>query len=68
MTAEEWAVLGVGDVITPLDRPEQTFIVTGNYGGRVTAVASVDITDKERWVIKYKANYHKGAVKKYEVQ
>lgn len=37
----------------------RTFVVTGNYGGRVTAVATVDITNPPEWKVVLKAEGRK---------
>jgi len=50
MTLDEMKNLKVGDIIRS-DATEQPYIVTANYGGRVTAVQTVDITHPEEWQI-----------------
>ena len=50
MTLDEMKNLKVGDIIRS-DATEQPYIVTANYGGRVTAVQTVDITNPEEWRI-----------------
>jgi hypothetical protein len=41
--------LSVGDVVRHCADKDTTYVVTANYGGRVTAVRSVDITNPEEW-------------------
>lgn len=56
MTTEEMKHLERGDIVKhALD--SRTFIVTGNYGGRVTAVATVDITNPPEWEVVLKADW-----------
>lgn len=50
MTAEEMKQLKPGDIVKHL-YDSRTFVVTGNYGGRVTAVATVDITNNAEWEV-----------------
>lgn len=54
MTPEEIKSLNRGDIVKHLGSP-RSFIVTGNYGGRVTAVATVDITDPIEWEVMARA-------------
>jgi hypothetical protein len=48
MTAEEFHALKPGDFITS-DATGELYIVTANYGDRVTAVRSVDLTNPDEW-------------------
>lgn len=43
-----------GDIVQP-HGDSRTFVVTANYGGRVTAVASVDMTNPTEWELVLKA-------------
>lgn len=54
MTTEEMKHLERGDIVKP-HGDSRTFVVTGNYGGRVTAVATVDITNPPEWEVVLKA-------------
>ena len=56
MTTEEMKHLERGDIVKHALDP-RTFIVTGNYGGRVTAVATVDITNPPEWEVVLKADW-----------
>ena len=61
MTEDELKKLSVGDAIIHIgDLGHHPHIVTGNYGGRVTAVHSVDVTNPIEWVVvrKVKTDYH----------
>jgi hypothetical protein len=40
-----------GDVIKHISKNSKPFVVTCNYGTRVTAVASVDITNASEWEV-----------------
>lgn len=56
MTPEEMKMLNVGDVVRHV-AGEKGYVVTGNFGGRVTAVRSVDITNPDEWDLVAKANH-----------
>jgi len=56
MTKADFHELNVGDMITH-DNDSHTYIVTGNYGGRVTAIQTVDTTNPTEWALRYKATY-----------
>lgn len=50
MTREEFGKLNVGDIVGhPLH--DHNYVVTGNYGGRVTAVRTVDMTNPSEWLL-----------------
>lgn len=58
MTSEEMKALKPGDVIRHAgDR--HAYMVTGNYGGRVTAVRTVDATNPNEWVLEAKSTYQR---------
>jgi hypothetical protein len=57
MDKEEMNNLNIGDVVKHKN-DYATYVVTGNYGGRVTAVRTVDITNVTEWELKVKANYN----------
>jgi hypothetical protein len=50
MKQDELDSLQRGDIVKHKG-DSRTFVVTGNYGGRVTAVATVDITNPAEWEI-----------------
>jgi hypothetical protein len=50
MTPEEMQDLRTGDLVRHASSGE-VFVVTGNYGGRVTAVRSVDLTNPHEWYV-----------------
>ena len=49
MTQSEFNKLTIGDTIRHIDG-FTTYVVTGNFGGRVTAVTSVYMSDPKVWV------------------
>lgn len=49
MTQEELQRLQPGDIVANLGHPSTLYIVTANYGDRVTAVKTVDITNPSGW-------------------
>lgn len=53
MTQEQLNKLDVGDLVRNHDG--ETFVVTANYGRRVTAVKTVDISSAIEWEIIRKA-------------
>jgi len=57
MTGEELRGLERGDVIRHKLNPGKSFVVTANYGDRVTAVETVDITNPTEWELVLKSNY-----------
>lgn len=58
MNQEEFQSLSTGDVVKGL-LSGQTYIVTANYGDRVTAVQTVDITHSNEWELVLKASFQK---------
>lgn len=48
MEAKDLRALSPGDVIKS-NVDDEVFVVTGNYGGRVTAVMTVDVTNPDEW-------------------
>lgn len=56
MTQEEFESLNIGDIIKPKSS-NRTYVVVANYGNRVTAVATVDITNPVEYTLIAKANY-----------
>lgn len=43
--------LKIGDIIKHASTDGKTYIVTNNYGDRVTAVASADVTNPGEWLV-----------------
>lgn len=56
MTEEEFQMLQTGDIVRPMSGPH-SYVVTGNYGGRVTAVRTVDMTNPPEWALIRKAKH-----------
>ena len=56
MTSEEFASLNVGDIVSG-KASQQSYVVTANYGGRVTAVISTDLTNPSEWDLVSKVNH-----------
>lgn len=50
MTKDELANLDVGDLVKHF-RSQDVYVVTGNYGGRVTMVRSADMTNPAEWQV-----------------
>jgi hypothetical protein len=50
MTEDEFRKLQPGDLVAHLNGNE-IMVVTANYGNRVTAVSSVDLTNPEEWIL-----------------
>lgn len=48
MTLDEFTRLKMGDIVSHRSFPG-VFVVTGNYGGRATAVRTVDMTNPSEW-------------------
>lgn len=51
MTNEEMKRLRVGDVIRHKSLGSKQYVVTDNFGDRITAVDSVDVTNPIEWDI-----------------
>jgi hypothetical protein len=50
MNKKEFYELKPGDMVKNVGSDDdRVFVVTANYGGRVTAVASVDLTNPPEW-------------------
>ena len=49
MTRYELSKLSVGDIVQ--GSSGHIYVVTGNYGGHVTAVKTVDITNPGEWTL-----------------
>jgi hypothetical protein len=56
MTEDNFRKLERGDIVRN-KYDDQTYVVTENYGGRATAVTSVDMTNPPEWVLLKKANH-----------
>jgi hypothetical protein len=57
MTKEEMGKLGRGDLVRHKTCEAAIVVVMDNYGDRVTAVQTVDITNENEWDLIKKANY-----------
>lgn len=55
MKPEEFKSLSTGDIVRHA-RGSSSFVVTYNYGDRVTAVRTADLTNPSEWDLCYKAN------------
>lgn len=51
MTEAEFRDLEPGDAVRHAGSDGKYFVVTAHYGHRVTAVATVDLTNPSEWVI-----------------
>lgn len=51
MTETELRQLRPGDAVRHVDLGLGVYLVTGNYGHRVTAVRTVDLTNPSEWVL-----------------
>mgnify|MGYP001560911605 CR=1 FL=1 len=58
MTEDSFKNLQRGDIVRHKEF-EQTYVVTENYKGRVTAVTSVDITNPSEWELLLKAQHER---------
>ena len=56
MTAEEMADLGTGDIVRHKSSAEAV-VVMANYGDRVTAVRTFDLTNPDEWLLVMKASH-----------
>jgi len=57
MSPEEFENLGTGDLVRHKASPRAS-LVTANYGDRVTAVQTHDITNPDEWLLVAKADYN----------
>lgn len=57
MNKKQFKNLSTGDIVTNLADPYKTYIVTVNYGGRITAVRTADMTNPDEWCLKAKSAY-----------
>ena len=55
MTEEELKNLAPGDVVRHV-HGANGYLVTANYGGRITAVRTIDISNAQEWVLAVKAH------------
>lgn len=58
MTKEEFKKLKPGDVVMN-NGSLSTYIVSGNYGNRVTAVITIDLTNPSEWELLYVTKEYK---------
>jgi hypothetical protein len=47
MTKDEMKKLQIGDIIQSKSSPEKVFIVSANFGDRITAIRSIELREKE---------------------
>lgn len=57
MTREEFNSLNRGDIISHKIMKDHSWMVEANYGNRVTAVDTIDVTNPDEWDITLKAFY-----------
>ncbi len=57
MDKEQFNKLDTGDIVKHKIFKDKVFIVTSNYGDRVTAVQSVDLTNLCEWDLILKSSY-----------
>jgi len=48
---ENLRTLGRGDIIRHKGLSSETYMVQANYGSRVTAITSVDVTNPDEWEV-----------------
>lgn len=65
MTDDDFKQLGTGDIVRE-HSSGMTYLMSQNYGGRVTVVRTVDMTDPEKWSLVMKANLQRPAGEKLE--
>ncbi len=63
MTPEEFKALDRGDIVYHASDPTATWLIDANYGDRVTAVTTYDLTNPAEWVLVLKANYERRETK-----
>ncbi len=51
MNKETFKKLKMGDIVKHVLNSTMIGVVTGNYGDRVTAINSYDITDPDEWIL-----------------
>jgi len=51
MTREEFEDLKAGDIVKHRSDKLNSYIVTSNFGNRVTAVKTVDLTNPQEWKV-----------------
>lgn len=54
MTKDEFHGLTTGDIVRSVGGTN-AYVVYANYGNRVTAVRTVDVTDPDEWILARKA-------------
>jgi hypothetical protein len=59
MTNEEFEKLNIGDIVKHdgLSSLNDNYVVTANYGTRVVAVRTVDLTNPNEWNVVVKATH-----------
>jgi len=61
MNKKSFSKLSRGDIVKHIG-DTKTFIVTSNYGKRVTATTTVDMTNPNEWELVLKAKYDKSFI------
>lgn len=61
MSKEQMENLKMGDTVRHVSDPDHCYVVTANYGDRVTAVQTVDITNPIEWAIVKESIWKKDA-------
>lgn len=54
MSDDEFVKLAPGDIVRAIG-DDEGYVVTANYGGRATAVRTMDITHPDEWILVSKA-------------
>lgn len=57
MDKNQFNKLSTGDIVKHEIFGDKTFVVTSNYGDRITAVQSVDLTNPGEWDLVAKSSY-----------
>ena len=54
MKRSEFLKLERGDIIVHKSDPSTSYMIDANYGSRITAVTTVDVTNPKEWAIRRK--------------
>lgn len=69
MNEEEFGNLNTGDMVRrKSDHANEIWLVTGNYGGRITAVRTMDLTNPSEWDLMMKAQYQNDHSKRFVIE
>lgn len=55
MSEAQFAQLSCGDIVR--HATGETWVIMANYGGRMTAVRTMDIHNRTEWQLLFKSNY-----------